>query len=149
MSTIFHDRVAAARAGSNPTTIARVRSGWVVLGDPQVMRGYSLLLPDPMVGQLNELAGAVRQQFLHDMSLVGDAVKAVTGAARINYEILGNQVPALHAHVVPRFANEPAKLREKPIWYYDWPSAPRFDAERDGELIAAIASELSKLGACA
>jgi diadenosine tetraphosphate (Ap4A) HIT family hydrolase len=146
VSTIFHERVAAARAGTNPTTICRLRSGWAVLGDPQVARGYSLLLPDPVVGQLNDLTGEVRRTFLYEMSLLGDAVKAITGAVRINYEILGNQVPALHAHVVPRFADEPAELREKPIWYYDWSAAPRFDAGRDGPLIEAIAKCLSNLG---
>lgn len=148
MTTLFHEKIAAAQAGTNPTTICRVRAGWVVLGDVQVLRGYTLLLPDPIVGQLNDLTDAARRTFLYEMSLVGDAVKAVTGAVRINYEILGNQVPALHAHVVPRYADEPAALREKPIWYHDWAAAARFDAERDRDLMLAIAEQLRSLGAC-
>lgn len=45
----MHQRVAEARESKNPTVIGRVRSGWVVLGDSQFIRGYSLLLPDPVV----------------------------------------------------------------------------------------------------
>ena len=45
--TIIHERVDLARKGKNPTVICRLRSGWVVLGDDQRLRGYSLLLADP------------------------------------------------------------------------------------------------------
>ena len=60
-STAIHRRVAACRIGADPTLITRLDSGWVVLGDPQVLRGYSLLLPDPVVPHLNALAPAARQ----------------------------------------------------------------------------------------
>jgi len=53
--TAIHRQVAAARAGTLPRVIARLASGWVVLGDPQVIRGYCLLLPDPVVPHLNAL----------------------------------------------------------------------------------------------
>ncbi len=79
--------------------ICRVPSGWAVLGDTQFLRGYSLLLPDPVVPDLNTLSKIQRAEFLHDMTVLGDALLEVTGAARINYEILGNSEPALHAHV--------------------------------------------------
>ncbi len=49
MSTLVHQRVEMARAGTNPTVICRVPSGWMVLADEQFLRGYSLLLPDPLV----------------------------------------------------------------------------------------------------
>ena len=41
------DRIQSARAGTNPTVIKRMQSGWAVLGDYQFLRGYSLLLSDP------------------------------------------------------------------------------------------------------
>jgi diadenosine tetraphosphate (Ap4A) HIT family hydrolase len=129
--TAIHRQVAAARAGTNPRVVARLASGWVVLGDPQVIRGYCLLLPDPVVPHLNALDPEGRLRFLADMARVGDAVLAVTGAVRVNYEILGNLEPALHAHVIPRHATEPEVLRTRPIWFYDWQEAPAFDEERD------------------
>jgi diadenosine tetraphosphate (Ap4A) HIT family hydrolase len=142
--TAIHRQVAAARAGSLPRVIARLASGWVVLGDPQVIRGYCLLLPDPVVPHLNTLDGEERRQFLEDMARVGDAVLAVTGAARINYEMLGNLEPALHAHVIPRHRTEPEALRTKPVWSYDWSQAPAFDRERDAGLMAEIADRISR-----
>ena len=109
--TDIHRLVEQLRAGAVPRVIARMSSGWAVLGDPQILRGYSLLLPDPVVPDLNTLTGGRRTDYLADMARLGDAVLRVTGAERINYEILGNVEPALHAHVIPRFADEPADLR--------------------------------------
>ena len=42
-----------------------------------------------------------RKTFFYEMSLVGDALLSVTDAVRINYEMLGNLEPALHAHIFP------------------------------------------------
>lgn len=127
MSSAIHRFVDEARRGALARVIARLPSGWAVLGDPQLLRGYALLYPDPVVPHLNALTGAARQQFLLDMARLGDAVLAVTGAVRINYELLGNLEPALHAHVIPRYADEPEPLRTKPVWSYDWSQAPAFD----------------------
>jgi hypothetical protein len=95
MPTAIHRQVEAARRGELERVIARMLSGWAVLGDPQITSGYCLLLPDPVVSDLNALVGDARQQFLDDMAAVGDAVLEATGADRINYEILGNVEPAL------------------------------------------------------
>ena len=111
MPTLIHRRVEAARNGTNPTVICRVPSGWCVLGDVQFLRGYALLLPDPVVPDLNALDQQGRAQFLHDMTVLGDALLEVTGADRINYQILGNLEPALHAHIFPRSRTEPAPYR--------------------------------------
>jgi diadenosine tetraphosphate (Ap4A) HIT family hydrolase len=122
-----------------------VPSGWVVLGDVQFLRGYSLLLPDPVVPDLNALSGTQRHQFLKDMAILGDALLQVTGADRINYEILGNSEAALHAHVFPRYANEPEDLRQKPAWFYDWGKAPEFSLERDRSVMNEIAQVIKLL----
>ena len=140
--TAIHRRVAALNAGSEPTLVARLPSGWVVLGDPQVLEGYCLLLPDPVVADLNALRAAGRTQFLADLARLGDAILAVTGAVRCNYAIFGNLEPALHAHAFPRYATEPADLRTAHPWAYDWQAAPRFDAARHGSLRARLALAL-------
>ena len=136
--TAIHRQVEAARAGELVRVVARMASGWAVLGDPQITRGYCLLLPDPVVTDLNALSGAARRQFLDDMAALGDAVLAVTGAKRINYEILGNVEPALHAHVIPRHASEDPVLRMKPVWLHDWTTAKPFDQSSDATLVEAI-----------
>ena len=142
MSTAIHRQVDAARAGTLARVVARLPSGWAVLGDPQILRGYCLLLPDPVVPDLNALRGEARRQFLDDMARLGDAVLAETGAERINYEILGNVEPALHAHVIPRYRNEPPDRRTQPVWLHDWPAAQPFDAQSDADLQSRLAARL-------
>jgi diadenosine tetraphosphate (Ap4A) HIT family hydrolase len=134
MTTAIHRRVDALRAGRDATFVARLGSGWAVLGEQQVLPGYCLLLPDPVVPTLNDLAGSARAAFLADMAALGDAVLAATRALRINYAVFGNLEPALHAHVIPRYHDEPAALRSGHPWAYDWEAAPAFDAERHREL---------------
>jgi len=144
--TLIHRRVAAARKGTNPTVIRRMRSGWAVVGDRQVVHGYCLLVPDPVVPDLNALQGETRSVFLEDMALLGDALLEVTGAVRINYEILGNLEPALHAHLFPRYDSEPPDLRARPVWFYDWSKVPEFDASSRTTLANAIRAALGARG---
>jgi diadenosine tetraphosphate (Ap4A) HIT family hydrolase len=134
LTTSIHRRVDALRAGNDPTFVARLASGWAVLGERQVLPGYCLLLPDPVVPALNALTGAERAAFLADMAALGDAVLAATHAARINYAIFGNQDPALHAHVIPRYHDEPAPYATAQPWAYDWGMAPAFDPGLHREL---------------
>lgn len=132
------DRVDLARRGANDAVISRLPSGWAVLGDVQVLPGCCLLLPDPVVPSLNDLDDARRAEFLRDMTRLGDAILQVTSAERINYEILGNSEPELHAYVIPRYATEPPERRRLPAWFYDWDAAPRYDAETYAGLREAL-----------
>lgn len=141
--TAIHKWVEACRAGAEPSVIARLPSGWAVLGQRQVLAGYSLLLPDPVVPHLNVLSAAERDRFLADLGRLGDGVLAATGALRINYAIFGNLEPALHAHVHPRYADEPAALRTNNPWAYDWTQAPSFDLRLHGPLRDAIRARLT------
>jgi diadenosine tetraphosphate (Ap4A) HIT family hydrolase len=115
--------------------------------DMQFLRGYTILLADPIVPSINDLDRSKRAEYLNDMALIGDALLEVTGAYRINYGILGNSDPFLHAHIVPRYLNEPEKYRQGLPWSY-----PRklldglaFDYERDKDLIKQIATTIQKL----
>ena len=144
MSTAIHRRVEACRAGTDPTCIARLESGWAVMGDPQVLPGYCMLLPDPVVPHLNALPAAAQAAFLADMARLGDAVLARTGAVRINYALFGNVEPALHAHVFPRLASEPSGHRMAHPWSYDWSRARPFDAALDGTLLHALRADLTR-----
>lgn len=141
---LISSRISAAHRGDNPHVIARLPSGWAVLGETQPLRGYCLLLADPVVPHLNALSGDGRRAFLGDMARLGDAVLAATGSVRINYEILGNLVPELHAHVIPRYADEPEALRTKPpMSAYDWAGAPASDPlGADRELLLTIRAAL-------
>jgi diadenosine tetraphosphate (Ap4A) HIT family hydrolase len=130
------------RAEDYPAAVMRLRSGWVVLGEQQVLTGYCLLLPDPVVPHLNALAPVPRAQFLSDMAMVGDVLLAVTAGLRINYAMFGNVAPALHAHIFPRLATEPDATRTAQPWALDWNAAPRFSEELHGDLKRRIHAEL-------
>jgi len=100
--------------GRNQALIARMPSGFLVMGDYQFFRGYCLLLAYPMVEKLNDLRDEDRAQFLADMARAGDAVLAATGCRRINYSIYGNLDPFLHAHIWPRYDDEDERYRTVP-----------------------------------
>ena len=110
----------------------------------QYLRGYSILMPDPVVESLNDLDRAQRAEYLCDMALVGDALMEVTGAYRINYAILGNSDPVLHAHIVPRYRNEPDELRNRLPWAYPQEiiNATMFDYEHEKDLMKEIAAAI-------
>jgi diadenosine tetraphosphate (Ap4A) HIT family hydrolase len=144
--TAIHHQVAAAREGKDPRVVARLFSGWVIFGERQFVRGYVLLLSDPVVPSLNALGAQERGQFLLDMARLGDALLKVTNALRINYAILGNLEPALHAHVIPRYADEPEALRTAHPWAHDWERAPPFDRAGLAELSEALRRELTRMG---
>ena len=139
---LIADRVAQARAGTNPNVIARLPSGWAVIGDVQFLPGYCLLLADPVVASLNDLSVKARAQFLHDMVCIGDAMLKVTDSFRINYEILGNSEPELHAHIFPRYMSEVEERRRMPAWFYDWQNAVHFSETEHGHLVKAIRAQL-------
>ena len=122
--------------------VARMPSGWVVMGERQVFAGYCLLIPDPVVPHLNALPAAGRGQFLSDMALVGDALMAATAALRINYAIYGNLDPALHAHLFPRRADEPPATRTAQPFALDWSLAPEYSDALHGELKRRIGEYL-------
>lgn len=143
MPLIF-ERVEQARSGANPKVICKMKSGWAVMGDVQFLPGYCLLLPDPVVPSLNHLDLNGRIRFLADMTLIGDALLEVTNAYRINYEILGNSEPELHAHIFPRFESEPDEKRRMPAWFYDWKNAQQFSLEEHKELQRKIRATIQK-----
>ena len=146
MSITIPERIAAAAAGTNPAVICRVPSGWAVLCDTQFLRGYSILFADPVVASINDLDPSQRAKYLCDMALIGDALLEVTGAYRINYGVLGNSDPFLHAHIVPRYMTEPEKFRKGLPWSYPKKlvDAIPFDPQRDKELIQQVAAAIQK-----
>ena len=141
------ERLAQLVRGENPRLVARMTSGFAVMGDWQFLPGYCLLLAYPEALSLNHLTGEARNRFLQDMAALGDAIQQVTGAKRMNYSIYGNLDPFLHAHVWPRYDWEeeptrtlpplsiPPEIRESPDW--------AFDLVRHGRLIEEIRTRLT------
>ncbi len=144
MSNLIETQVELARAGREPSLISRVPSGWVLLAGRQYLPGYCILMADPVVPSINALDRARRAEFLCDMIVVGDALMSVLGAYRVNYFIGGNTEPVLHAHIIPRYLNEPEDLRREGPWSYpqEMIDTIRFDPERDRELMRQLAGAI-------
>lgn len=143
------NRVARIKAGNDPELIAKMPSGYAILGkyQPDAITGCCMLLPKAVVPSPNDLSHADRAQFFADLVLLGDAIMQVTGSERINYLVLCNQVPELHGHCVPRFdAEDQTKRMQGPFEAYDFGTARVADANgMDKELHTNLKATLEVL----
>lgn len=152
------DRIGSARAGANPTVLAKLPESFAVIGDTQFLPGYCVLLADHSgTDRLTDLPRPRRLAFLASMDALGAAVETACralqpGFRRLNYEILGNTDAYLHAHVFARYDWEPPEHVGRPVWLYqpdefygaDAALAPRHDALR--ARIAAGLADAARTG---
>jgi len=64
--------------------------------------------------ELFHLSAEERHRVIEDVSAVADALMAVFRPVKMNYELLGNQLPHIHWHVIPRLPDDPAP--RDPVW---------------------------------
>ena len=94
--------------------IAEFEHSYLVLNRDQFFPGYTLLFSKTHVTELFHLDRRVRGELMEEISRVAEALFTTFRPAKINYELLGNMVPHMHWHLVPRFTTEP--LWPRPIW---------------------------------
>ncbi len=94
--------------------IWRFPHSFAVLGPWQYFTGYCLLISREHATELSAL-GSHRTAFLDEMARLAEAIEACFHPHKLNYELLGNQVPHLHWHLFPRSSDEPDRLR--PVWF--------------------------------
>jgi diadenosine tetraphosphate (Ap4A) HIT family hydrolase len=94
--------------------IAELEHSFVVLNRDQFFPGYTLLFTKQHVTELFHLDRAVRSGLMEEVSSVAEALSTVFRPDKLNYELLGNMVPHIHWHLVPRHSTEP--LWPRPIW---------------------------------
>jgi diadenosine tetraphosphate (Ap4A) HIT family hydrolase len=111
------ERIGQIQKGTNPYFVKELESGYVVIGDHQFFRGYTLFLSKKHCSELHELDYRDRKKFLEEMSLVAQTVHQTFKPDKLNYELLGNQHPHLHWHLIPRHSDDPSP--NKPIWSID------------------------------
>jgi len=123
-----------ARSGATARLIARVPSGWALLDEHQAFLGACVLVADPeQSGPRHDL----KARFMSDLTRLGEAVEYVTGCERVTYAILGGVEPVLHAHIFPRYSDEPEAVKGLPPWLAAGESR-RFDPRADHLLIGQL-----------
>jgi diadenosine tetraphosphate (Ap4A) HIT family hydrolase len=86
----------------------------VLLGPWQFYHGYCLVVSRTHARELGDLPDAERRSYIEEMCLVARAIMKAFAPHKLNYELLGNQVPHPHWHLFARYADDPARL--SPVW---------------------------------
>lgn len=97
------DRINMIKDGTNPFFVKELETGYVVIGDHQRFKGYTLFLCKEHATEIHFLEKEFRTKFLQEMSLVAEAVYNAFKPDKLNYELLGagNGVH-MHWHFFPR-----------------------------------------------
>ncbi len=94
--------------------VAELEFTRVLLNRDQFFTGYCFVVAKDHVTELFHLESAQRGILMEEVNAVAAAVAAAFRPDKVNYELLGNMVPHMHWHVVPRFRSDP--LWPRPLW---------------------------------
>ena len=94
--------------------IAELELCSVMLNRDQFFPGYTFVFPREHLTELFHLDREKRSAVMEEVTAVAAALYNLFQPAKMNYELLGNMVPHMHWHLVPRFAGDP--LWPRPIW---------------------------------
>lgn len=111
----------------------------------QTYRGHCQLVFDGRhVEGLEQLHAAEHDALMLDLRRAARAITAVVAPDRMNYCSLGNVVPHLHWHLVPRYRGDPRW--GSPIYTTDMSDMPvtRLGEDRLRELAAALTQSIER-----
>jgi diadenosine tetraphosphate (Ap4A) HIT family hydrolase len=94
--------------------VGHFRHSVALLGPWQYYTGYCVLVSRVHAAELFELGDDDRRGLLDDMTHLARAIAGAFRPRKMNYELLGNQVPHLHWHLFPRSETDPDHLQ--PVW---------------------------------
>ena len=98
-----------------------------------IQRGYSVVIwRGRHVAEPTELSDQEAAQYWLELLEVGRRLERLE-PVKLNYDILGNSLPHLHTHVIPRYAEDP-----RPGWPFPFPD----DAGKHAEDAFSRALEL-------
>jgi diadenosine tetraphosphate (Ap4A) HIT family hydrolase len=105
------DACVICRRGKPEDVVAELDSSWVTLGEDAPLRGYACLVFRRHAVELHDLTEDEGAAFMRDIQRCSDALKRVTGAVKLNYEVHGNTIEHLHMHFYPRYPGDPFQNR--------------------------------------
>lgn len=146
------DRINMIKNGTNPYFVKELQTGYVVIGDHQHFKGYTLFLYKQHKTELFQLDMEERTLFLKEMSIVAEAASAAFGAQKMNYELLGMGDSHMHWHLTPRAFGDLGEYGVNgngPVWWYPkdkmYSDECRPTPDELKQMKAALLAELNKL----
>jgi diadenosine tetraphosphate (Ap4A) HIT family hydrolase len=109
---------------------ARIFAGEVsdaYLQRQDVQRGYTVVVwRGRHVAEPTELSAEEAAQYWLEVLEVGRRLERHLEPVKMNYDVLGNSLPHLHTHVLPRYADDP-----KPGWPFPFPEGEPRQIDED------------------
>ena len=112
-----------AKKSNADTLIAELPSGRVYLKNDAAYRGYCILKFHRHAVELMELNAEERRNWVEDLARIEEAITVCCHPAKLNLAMLGNLVPHLHCHLMPRYPEDP-----------EWGLSPTFATDVHPEL---------------
>lgn len=125
-------------ANANGYTIADLEMGRLRLGARQFTPGYCVLICKKHVTEPYKLTVEERILFFENIMRAAQAIEKVFNPLKMNLEILGNSIPHLHCHIVPRYYADPAP--DGPL--HPRPNAPLLTPQEYEERVKLIQAAL-------
>ncbi len=125
--------------------IVELEHCYAMLNRDQFFPGYTFVFTKSHVTELFHLDRQVRGAIMEEVTTAASALYNLFRPAKMNYELLGNMVPHMHWHLVPRFREE--RLWPRPIWsepHDEVILTPAEFAERVDSIRKAIKNEVSR-----
>lgn len=117
---VFCSEVNAESRKKHPRWIADLKVSTAFLASNQICRGYTVLVYNQThVTELFQLEREELIAYSEDLVKVTKAIYDAYHSHKMNYELLGNVVPHLHWHIIPRLKTDPLNLHW-PIWGKDY-----------------------------
>jgi diadenosine tetraphosphate (Ap4A) HIT family hydrolase len=121
--------------------IAELSESVLYLHTDQFFPGWSVLVLGRHATELYELAATERARVMDEVSDVARALARAFAARKINYALLGNVLPHMHWHLIPRLGSDPAP--REPVFAVPHEPLRLAQGER-GDRIARILRHLGR-----
>jgi len=97
--------------GPEGYTIGRLQISQLRLMRNQYIPGYAVLICTRHVQEPYHLDAGEQARFFEDLMRAAQAIDHVFKPTKMNFQLLGNLVPHLHAHLAPRYYGDAAPGR--------------------------------------
>lgn len=104
-----------------------------------IQRGYTISIwRGRHVAEPTELSDEEASAYWLELLRVGRALETHFEPVKLNYDLLGNSLPHLHAHVIPRYADDPNPGWPFPFPEQDPPPHPKVEFRADVDAVRAL-----------